>query len=274
MTIKSEDFMLCESVTEDEAKLLNDKENIANIKFDGCRIIAVVMNNQAVLVNRKGGICNFQFEEVVEDVSKMPDGIYDGEVISHCDTFNKLQRRSGTRDRRKQVELRKEIPVKYMVFDILNINKTYITYKPLKERIEILTKVFEEFNKKFTDRKHCIEMAEYKPIKEMLDIAHREDREGVVVKNLMSFYQHKRSRDWLKCKFWNEKDLKMTKCSLNPKGIRLENDEGISVQVSGEQAKEVQKLLQEKGEVTISVQYLEETETKMLRFPSFKKIVY
>ena len=32
MTIKSEDFMLCQSVTEDEAKLMNEKDNMANIK--------------------------------------------------------------------------------------------------------------------------------------------------------------------------------------------------------------------------------------------------
>ena len=273
MTIKSEDFQLCESITEDEAKLLNDKEWTSQIKMDGIRIIAVVMDNQTVLVNRRGHICNFSFEEVVEDMNKMPNGIWDGEVTSICDTFNKVQRRAGTRDRRKQVELRKEIPVKYFVFDILNIDKTYITSKPLKERIEILTKVFEEFNKKFIDRKPCVEMLEFKPIKEMLEQAHKEDREGIVVKNFTGVYEHRRSKNWLKCKFLLKKDLKMTKYSINPKGIRVENSEGVAVQIAGEISKEAKRILDTYGEITISIRYLEQIPTGMYRFPAFLEII-
>jgi ATP-dependent DNA ligase len=233
------------------------------------------MGKQAVLVNRHGHICNFSFEEVVEDISKMPNGIYDGEIISYDDVFNKVQRRAGTRDKRKQIELKKQIPVKMMVFDILNLEKQYVTSKPLKERIEILTKVFEEFNKNFTDRKPCVEMAEYKPIKEMLEKAHKEDREGIVIKDMNAPYAHRRSRNWLKCKFLLEKDLKMTKYSLNPKGIRVENNEGVAVQIAGERSKEAKKILDEYGEITICIRYLEQSQTTgMYRFPAFKEIIY
>lgn len=274
--INSDDFMLCESITEDEAKLLSDKEYTSNFKFDGERIIAVVMDNKAVLVNRRGFICNFNFGEIVEDMEKMPNGIYDGEVISFCDTFNKLQRRAGTKDRRKQVELRKEIPVKYMVFDILNFNKQYITLKPLKERVELLNKIFEDFNKQdFKDekgnaRKPFIEMVEFKPIKEMLDKAHKEDKEGIVVKNWISPYEHRRSRNWLKCKFFIEGTMKVCRYTENPKGIRVEDEMGNAVQVAGEQSKEVKHLLDTQKEVEINIQYLEMTEENRFRFPSFR----
>jgi ATP-dependent DNA ligase len=231
------------------------------------------MNSQAVLVNRRGHICNFQFEEVVEDLTKMPNGIYDGEVISEDDVFNKLQKRSGTRDRRKQVELRKEIPVKYMVFDLLNFNKQYITSKPLRERIEILKKVFEEFNKKFTDKKPCIEMAEFKPIKEMLEKAHKEDREGIIIKNLISIYEHKRTKTWLKCKFFEEATIKICRYTENNKGIRAEDDIGNCVQIAGEQSKEVKHLLDTQKEVEIFVQYLEKTVEGKLRFISYRGLV-
>jgi ATP-dependent DNA ligase len=272
MTIKSEDFMLCESITEEEAKLMNDKDFTANTKFDGERVIAVVMNNQAVLINRRGHLCNFNFEEVVEDISKMPDGIYDGEVISHCDTFNKLQRRAGTRDRRKQAELKKEIPVKYMVFDMLNTNKQYITSKPLRERVDIMTKTFQEFDKKFTDRKPCVEMAEYKPIKEMLEKAHKEDREGIVIKGWNMPYEHKRSKAWLKCKFFLETTIKICRYTENPKGIRAEDNIGNSLQIAGEQSLKIKELLDNHQEVEIFIQYLEMTENGRYRFPSFRGI--
>jgi ATP-dependent DNA ligase len=273
MTIKTEDFQLCNSITEEEALLLDDKWT-SQIKMDGIRIIAVVMDNQAVLVNRRGHLCNFSFEEVVEDVSKLPNGIYDGEVTSYDDVFNKIQRRAGTRDRRKQIELKKEIPAKYLVFDILNLNKEYITNKPLKERIEIIKKVFEEYNRQFTDRKPCVEMLEYKPIKELLEQAHKEDREGIIVKDLNATYQHKRSDAWRKCKFLLEKDLKMTKYTVNPKGIRVENNDGVAVQIAGKNGEEAKKILDNCGEVTISIRYLEQSPTtNMYRFPSFKEII-
>lgn len=273
MTIKSEDFMLCESITEEEALLLPLGSNISNIKFDGIRIIAVVMDNETVLVNRRGYICNFSFEEVVEDMNKMPNGIYDGEVISYCDTFNKIQRRAGTKDRRKQIELKKEIPAKYMVFDILNLNKQYITSKPLKERIGIMEQVFEEFNKKFTDRKPCVEMAEYRPIKEMLERAHKEDREGIIVKDLNATYQHRRSNAWRKCKFWCQAIIKVTHYETNPKGITVEDDIGNRCLVAGHQSIEVKQLIDTQKEVEIKIQYLEMTAENRYRFPSFLELV-
>jgi len=277
MTIKSEDFQLCESITEEEAKLLNEKDTSSNLKFDGVRVIAVVQNGQTALVGRRG-IYPFQFKEVTEDMGKMPNGIYDGEIISHCDTFNKIQRRAGTRDRRKQEELRKEIPAKYMVFDILNLKGQSLTSKPLRERIEILKKVFEEFDKEVTNKKPSgglitIEMAEYKPINEMLKKAHEEDREGIIVKNLNSPYEHKRSKGWLKCKFFLETTIKICRYTENPKGIRVEDKFGNACQVAGEQSIEVKHLLDTQKEVEINIQYLEKTVEGRFRFPSYRGLV-
>ena len=269
MTIKSEDFMLCESVTEEEAKVMNENDYSANIKFDGERIMAVVMDNQTVLINRRGHICNFNFEEVVEDMNKMPNGIYDGEVISLCDTFNKLQRRAGTRDRNKQKELRKEIPVKYMVFDMLNTNKQSITSKPLKERIKMMTMIFLEKEGELPS----VEMAEYNTIPIMLEKAHKEDREGIIVKHLNMPYEHRRSRGWLKCKFFLETTIKVSRYTENPKGIRAEDDMGNAVQIAGHQSIEVKQLMDTQKEVEINIQYLEKTAEGRFRFPSFRGLV-
>jgi ATP-dependent DNA ligase len=272
--VDKDTLMLCDSITEEEAIGLPDIAYTSNLKFDGNRILAVVKNGQVALLNRRGYNPYKEFAEVVEDLKFMPDCILDGEVIDFSDTFNVLQRRAGTRNPIKQAMLRKEIPVKFMVFDILQLNGQTLTGLMLRDRIPKLQNLFIDFNKNFIDRKPFVEMAEYKPIKEMLEQAHKEDREGIIVKSLNGSYEGRRSKSWLKCKFLLEKDLKMTKYTINPKGIRVENEDGIAVQIAGNISNEAKKILDTYNEITISIRYLEQTQTGMYRFPSFKEIVY
>lgn len=271
--VTKDELQLCESITEEEAKLLPDTYK-SERKMDGERIIAVVKNGQVALLNRRGYSPNKEFQEVTDDLKFMPNCILDGEVIDFTDTFNILQRRAGTRNPIKQAILRKEIPVKYMVFDILQVDNQTITSLPLSQRQEKLKLLFEDFNKKFVDKKPFVELTEMKPIKEMLELAHKEDREGIVIKNMNAPYESRRSKNWLKCKFMLEKDLKMTKYTINPKGIRVENDDEIAVQIAGEISQEAKRILDAYKELTISIRYLEETITGKYRFPSFKEIVY
>jgi len=270
--ITEKDFQLCESTTEQEVFNFDDTRYKAQTKLDGERIIAVVINHDTILVNRRGKICNFHFEEVVEDLKVLDDCIIDGEIISLDDNFNKLQRRALTKDRDKLKVLQTEIPVKYMVFDILSIGgvakQNLITMKPLKDRITILNQLFNGKQLKHT------ELLEYGDIKTIFEKAKVDDREGIVIKDLNSCYEGKRSKSWIKCKFFLEKDIVFTKYEVNPSGIRVENDEGIACQVAGQQSQEVKELLDRDGKVELTLQYLEETEDKKLRFPSYKKIVY
>jgi ATP-dependent DNA ligase len=270
--ITDKDFMLCNSTTEQQALSYDKTRWVAQKKADGERIIAVVINHDTILVNRRGKICNFHFEEVAEDLNKLDDGIIDGEIISLDDDFNKLQRRALTKDRDKLKKLQTEIPVKFQVFDILAINgvakQNLITHKPLKERIQILNKYFE--NKSFNHT----ELLEYGDIDTIYNKAKANDSEGIVLKDLNGVYEGKRSNYWIKCKFFLEKDIVFTKYEINPNGIRVESEDGIACQVGGfEQSKQVKELLDRNGKVELTLQYLEETEDKKLRFPSFKKIV-
>lgn len=266
--ITEKDFQLCESITEEEAVKLDNERYKANFKFDGERIIAVIINHDSILINRRGKICNFHFQEIAEDLKVLDDSIIDGEIISIDDNFNKLLKRALTKDISKLKQLQTEIPVKFMVFDILRVGNNLITTNPLKERIEELKKLFKEKQLKHT------ELIEYGNIKEIFEKAKKEDKEGIVVKDLTGTYEHRRSKNWLKCKFMKEIDLKMNKYTINPMGIRIENDKEIAVQVAGEISKEVKEIIDTKGEVTITMKYLSETDKGKYRFCSFKKIVY
>jgi len=269
--ITAQDFMLCESTTEQDLSNFDKTKWIAQEKKDGERIIAVVINHDTILVNRRGKICNFHFEEVVEDLKKLDDSIIDGEIISLEDDFNKLQRRALTKDRDKLKLLQTEIPVKFMVFDVLAIGgvqkQNLITNKPLKDRIEILKQLFD--GKQFNHT----ELLEWGNINDIFDKAKKLNREGIVIKDLNGCYEGRRSKSWIKCKFFKEKDIVFTKYEVNPNGIRVENDEGIAVQVAGrEQSKEVKEILDKEGKVELTIQFLQETEDKKLRFPSCRGI--
>jgi len=91
-------FQLCNSINEEEALKLDSKDYQANFKFDGCRIIAVVLDGEPIMFNRNGRICNFNFREVEAELKLLPNCILDGEIISIDDNFERLQSRVLTQN--------------------------------------------------------------------------------------------------------------------------------------------------------------------------------
>lgn len=260
-------FELCQSITENELDTLKNKECLANIKFDGERILAICQSDKVLLMNRRTNEKSSFFQEITDDLEQVDSmTILDGEIISHDDSFKKLSKRAHTKDKLKQAQLKKDIPVKFMVFDILIYKGINLMEKILKERIKYIKKLINEYN--FT----TIEMAEYKDIQSMLLKAKSENREGIIIKNMNSYYESRRSKDWLKLKFFKEGSIFATKYTDNPAGIRIEDDDGNAIQVSGSQAEEVAQKIDKTKRVEVYVQYLEKTEKGKMRFPSFRGI--
>jgi len=254
-------FQLCNSITEEEALKL-DSNYLANFKYDGCRIIAIKKDEDIILLNRRGHICNKQFSEIVDELSTIKiDFMIDGEVISLDDDFEKLQKRALTKDIIKIKQLQKDIPIKYMIFDIISWKGLDMKFHRLDERI----KGFQNFQ----NLKH-IATAEFKPIAEMLKQAKEQDREGIVIKRMDSYYMGDRNDDWRKCKFFLEEKIKVIKYTINPKGIRAEDDKGNAVQIAGEQHKEVKEAIDKNGFAEINIQFLDKTKDNRYRFPSFR----
>jgi len=260
-------FQLCNSITEQEALQINHSDikeasYLANIKFDGCRIISIKESDDIILLNRRGHICNKSFPEILEQLKTIKENfIIDGEIISLNDDFTQLQKRALTKDIHKIKKLVQEIPVKYMLFDILKFADKEVTSYQQTNRIELL--------KEFKGLKH-IEIAEFKPIAEMIKQAKAEDRDGIIVKDMTATYHGDRNDNWRKCKFFEEENIKVIKYTENPKGIRAEDDKGNAVQIAGEQSKEVKEAINKNGFAEIIIQFLEKTEDNRYRFPSFR----
>jgi ATP-dependent DNA ligase len=273
-------FMLCGSTTEiQEQEKFDDKDNeydrynTSNIKYDGERVMAIKKDADVILLNRRGSIVNSHFREVVEAFKGLSDDdfIIDGEIISTTDDFNALQKRALTKNPTKIKYLQEEIPVVYMVFDILQKGEDdYTNYygQTLRGRLKVLTEMFKDKTINF------VKLAEFKPVKEMLAQAKAENREGIIVKNWDShYYKGQRGEEWKKLKFFEETILKVVRYSENPKGIRAE-DEGLNaVQIAGGQSKDVKYLIDTQGYAEINIQFLEKTAEGRFRFPSFRGLV-
>ena len=68
--VNSDIFMLCQSITESEIANLEGK-NLAQLKMDGDRILAIAKDGEVLLMNRRGIIKNKQFREVVEELTNI-----------------------------------------------------------------------------------------------------------------------------------------------------------------------------------------------------------
>lgn len=259
--------MLCESITKEEIKNLKGNYK-ANFKYDGERIIAVKNGTDIFLFNRRGREKSFIYPEIVKELSLSPNSfIIDGEIITYDGVFNSLQKRVNLSDRRKITEQVKNNPVKFMVFDVLNVDGLDVRDKPLQERIREWYKISFALEKPFDIK---VWFVEFNEIDYLLKIAEEKELEGIVIKNMDSAYQSRRSYDWLKCKNFKETELTLISYTENNAGIRCEDKEGIAVQVAGEQHRAVKKRIDEVGFCKVTIQYLEKTKENKFRFPSFR----
>lgn len=261
-------FMLCGSIRKEELGTLNGNY-LANIKFDGERIIAIKKGKDVFLVNRRGREKSHIYPEIARELKRSEkDFILDGEIITKNGLFNSLQHRSNLSDIQKIKWAEKDYPINYIVFDVISINKEDLRFKPLKERIERWKDI--SFNKPIDFK---VIMCDYGKIEDVLEYSERTEQEGIIIKNMDSLYEHKRSNDWLKLKFFKETNLMVIQYVENNKGIRVEDKDGNAVQISGEQHIEVKNKIDTNSFCEITIQYLTQSEeTKRYRFPSFREI--
>lgn len=122
-------------------------------KYDGIRAQAHSGGGQVRLFSRTLDEVTQSFPELVGPLSDfLGDVILDGEVVAwrqneeggHAMPFSEIQKRLG----RKQVsqKLVAEVPVAYVVFDVLYADGELMLEKPLAERVRVLDRVFARAN--------------------------------------------------------------------------------------------------------------------------------
>ncbi|WHX51560.1 RNA ligase family protein [Paenibacillus woosongensis] len=118
-------------------------EWIAQVKWDGVRILTYYDGDMTRLINRKGNERSKQYPEFmnVSSYCRADSVILDGEMIALAGdkpSFHEVMRRDSLR---REAEIRfavKQIPTIYMIFDVLYHNGEWVTGRSLADRQELL----------------------------------------------------------------------------------------------------------------------------------------
>jgi bifunctional non-homologous end joining protein LigD len=188
--------MLAESID----KPFDGPEWLFEIKWDGYRAVAFVENGKVRLVSRNQNELTARYPELKDMAQsvKAKTAILDGEVVALDDegkaSFSLMQQRTGFRPGGKRAVANADVPVLYYAFDLLYLDGEDWRKVPLEERKRKLQSIVKTGNSlRYSD--HYEEQG-----KALFEVARSKGLEGIVAKKRVSFYEERRSREWLKIK--------------------------------------------------------------------------
>ncbi|MDD9266650.1 DNA ligase [Paenibacillus sp. GCM10023248] len=162
------------------------KQWIAQIKWDGVRMLTYDDGHNVRLVNRRLNDRTLQYPEIASTRSycKASSVILDGELIALKDgrpSFHEIMRRDGVRNAKNLPLAIKSVSVVYMIYDILFLNGKWLVDEELQERQRILSEVIHT--------NETIQLVpNYPDADALFAVMKQHDMEGVVIKDLQSKY--------------------------------------------------------------------------------------
>lgn len=170
------------------------------LKFDGIRAIAVKNKMKVSLISRNGNKLDARFPEVAEAVKNLPvsECVLDGEVAA----LDEDGRSSFQLLQSLEMEERKS-PLRFYVFDLLQLNGKSLIDLPLMHRKELLAKLCENVAEPI---RYSGEISG--DVKSLLAEVQRRGLEGLIGKKRDSVYEPgRRSGAWIKLKCLNEQEF-------------------------------------------------------------------
>jgi len=188
--------MLAESVE----KAFDGEEWLFEIKWDGYRAIAFIDGGKVRLVSRNQNDLTPRYPEL-KDMAKFigaKTAILDGEVVALDEegkaSFSLMQQRTGFRPGGRRAVGNADVPVLYYAFDLLYLDGYDWRRVPLEERKRKLASLLVAGDAvRYSDHYE-------KNGKALFEMARQKGLEGIVAKKRASFYEERRSREWLKIK--------------------------------------------------------------------------
>ncbi|MCL6548041.1 MAG: DNA ligase [Alicyclobacillus sp.] len=179
-------------------------EWITQVKWDGVRLL-VYRDGEAVrLYNRKGRDRTRHYPELWDVNRYCPEEsvVLDGELIAlgpdGKPSFQEVMRRNGIRKLDAVSQLQKEVPVVYMVFDILYHRGAWVMQMALRDRLDLLSRVIRP-------GASVQLVSSYAEGKALWEAIQKQDMEGVVSKRLDAPYYPGQKRDvWRKVKHYQD----------------------------------------------------------------------
>jgi bifunctional non-homologous end joining protein LigD len=188
--------MLAESVE----KAFDGEEWLFEIKWDGYRAIVFIEGGKVRLVSRNQNDLTPRYPEL-KDMAKFiqaKTAILDGEVVALDEegkaSFSLMQQRTGFRPGGRRAGGNADVPVLYYAFDLLYLDGYDWRRVPLEERKQKLASLVVAGDAvRFSDHYENHGKA-------LFQMAQQKGLEGIVAKKRASFYDERRSREWLKIK--------------------------------------------------------------------------
>ncbi len=188
--------MLAESVD----KTFDGEDWLFEIKWDGYRAIAFIDNGKVRLVSRNQNDLTPRYPEL-KDLArsiKAKTAILDGEVVALDDegraSFTLMQQRTGFRPGGRRAAAKADVPVLYYAFDLLYLDGYDWRRVPLEERKAKLKSLLAPGDTLRYSDDYAVQG------KALFEVARQKKLEGILAKKRASFYEERRSREWLKIK--------------------------------------------------------------------------
>lgn len=164
----------------------DDPQWIAQIKWDGVRMLTYYDGREARLFNRKRNERTLQYPELLDVPAycSASSVILDGEIVAFDQSrpsFHEVMRRDSLRKSASVEQVRKRVPVSYMVFDILYCNGRWTLDDPLAERQRLLQQVL-------LPSELVQPVANYADGDALLQVMEQHGMEGIVCKDLQGRY--------------------------------------------------------------------------------------
>ena len=273
----------------------------ASRKLDGCRNLAIPMDEMEVKCMSRQGKEFFTIDKVRDDIKKLQLGyttVFDGEICIVDDKGNEMFDGIMSEIRKKDHQIARP---KYKIFDMLlkqDFDKGE-SKEPLSTRLANLTLIkqrIKDLGIETLDVVEQIKIRDEEHLMEMMDNAVASGWEGLIIRKDEP-YKGKRSNDLLKVKKMHDAEYVITGIETGPfrvisKDTGLEVEEVMMARVniehkgnvvgvgSGFSLDERREIYKNPGSVigkTMTVKYFEESKNKdgsySLRFP-IKKIIY
>ncbi len=188
--------MLAESVD----KPFDGEDWVFEIKWDGYRAVAFIENTKVRLVSRNQNDLTARYPELKDlpQFIKAKTAILDGEAVALDSegraSFSLMQQRTGFRPGGHRRAENSDVAVLYYAFDLLYLDGYDWRRVPLEERKKKLESLILPGE--------AIRYSDHYPEhgKALFDMAHKKGLEGIVAKKRASYYEERRSREWLKIK--------------------------------------------------------------------------
>lgn len=177
---------------------------VYQIKWDGVRVLTYADESGIFLYNRRLNERTRHYPELhdVASYCKAKSFIMDGEIVALAPdgkpSFHEVMRRDGLRRMERVPQVQKEVPIYYMVFDLLFLNGNWVHDLPLRERTDLLHGILTP--------NQTVQPVTYHPDGQALfQLMKQQGMEGIVCKKLDSPYIiGGKSASWVKVKNYGD----------------------------------------------------------------------